>query len=147
MADPMVFEADVSVLPLRVLYGVLRLRAEVFVLEQDCPFVDPDGRDLEPNARHLWIEDDDGEVIACARVLAEPDGSFQIGRVVTAMPRRHEGLAGAIVQRALDLSGRPVWIKAQARLADWYAAFGFVISGDEFMEDGIPHVPMILTSS
>jgi ElaA protein len=145
VGDLVVRAADVASLPLPVMYGVLRLRAEVFVLEQDCPFVDPDGRDLEPGARHLWIEDGSGDVIACARVLAEPDGSWQIGRVVTAQAWRHQGLAGAIMQRALEVCGRPAVLKAQARLADWYRGFGFEVSGDEFIEDGIPHVPMRLS--
>lgn len=124
------------------LYGILRLRAEVFVVEQACVYLDPDGRDLEPSTRHLWIEED-GVVVAAARVLREADGATSIGRVVTASTRRSRGLGAALVRTALDGTGRPVRINAQSHLVDWYAGFGFAVAGDEYVEDGIPHTPMV----
>ena len=140
-----VLEALGGELSASALYGILRLRAEVFVVEQACVYLDPDGRDLEPSTRHLWIEDGDGTVIASLRVLHEPDGAMSIGRVVTATSHRSRGLGADLVKTALSTATRPVRINAQSHLAAWYAAFGFVGAGDEFVEDGIPHVPMVLT--
>lgn len=113
------------------------------MVEQDCVYLDLDGRDLEPATRHVWVEED-GRVVACARVLAQPEGS-SIGRVVTAASHRGRGLGGDVVRAALALASAapPVTIHAQAHLADWYAGFGFVLDGQEFLEDGIPHVPMV----
>ncbi len=128
-----------------MLYGILRLRSEVFVLEQTCVYLDPDGRDLEPGARHVWIENDDGFIVGCARVLPEADGS-SIGRVVTDPTRRRSGVGAALMDSALGLAARPTHINAQSHLADWYARFGFVVDGDEFVEDGIPHTPMVVTT-
>jgi ElaA protein len=141
-----VVEALAADLTAAQLYGLLRLRAEVFVVEQACVYLDPDGRDLEPATRHLWVEDGDGDVVACLRVLDEPaDGSASIGRVVTAPSARSRGLAAALVQRALaPPTPRPVRINAQSHLVDWYARFGFVVDGDEFVEDGIAHTPMVV---
>lgn len=128
--------------PSRVLYGILRLRSEVFVVEQTCIYLDPDGRDLEAGARLLWVEDDEGSVVGCARVLSEADGS-SIGRIVADPSRRNRGVGAAMVRRALELAMRPTRINAQSHLADWYATFGFFVDGDEFVEDGIPHTPMV----
>jgi ElaA protein len=133
------------------LYRILVLRSAVFVVEQNCVYLDPDGRDLEPNARQLWIERD-GDVVATLRLLVDPaDGStggateapIRIGRVATRADLRGAGLAAAVVRRALEIcEGRVVVLSAQTYLADWYARFGFVVDGPEFLDDGIPHVPM-----
>jgi ElaA protein len=124
------------------LYGILRLRSDVFVVEQDCVFLDADGRDSEPGAVHLWIEED-GEVVGCARVLDEADGS-SIGRVVTARSHRRRGVGAALVRAGIEHAARPAAINAQSQLVDWYAGFGFEVAGAEFVEDGIPHTPMVL---
>jgi ElaA protein len=138
-----VLEALGGELPAAALYGILRLRAEVFVVEQECAYLDPDGRDLEPSTRHLWVEDDHA-VVAALRVLREPDGATSIGRVVTAPAHRSRGLAAELVKTALADADRPVRINAQSHLRDWYAGFGFQVAGAEFVEDGIPHVPMAI---
>jgi ElaA protein len=143
-----VVEALADALTAAQLYALLRLRAEVFVVEQACVYLDPDGRDLEPATRHLWVEDEaSGEVVAALRVLVEPDGAASIGRVVTAPSRRSAGIGRRLVERALaPPTSRPVRINAQSQLVDWYAGFGFVVDGDEFVEDGIPHTPMVIRS-
>ena len=139
-----VVEALGGELPATALYGILRLRSEVFVVEQSCVYLDPDGRDLEPSTRHLWIEDEpSGAVVAALRVLDDADGATSIGRVVTAKTHRSQGLAGQLVRRALQCARPPVRINAQSHLVDWYAGFGFAVDGDEFLEDGIPHTPML----
>jgi ElaA protein len=120
------------------LYGLLRLRAEVFVVEQACAYLDPDGLDLQPTTRHLWVESD-GAVVSALRVVGQ-----DLGRVVTAPSHRSRGLAAELVKRALDVTPRPVRLNAQSYLVEWYGRFGFVVDGAEFVEDGIPHTPMAL---
>ena len=139
-----VHDAGVDEIAPRTLYRILALRSEVFVVEQDCVYLDLDGRDLEPDARQVWIERD-GEVIATLRLLRDTDGGgcARIGRVVTAPAARGGGVAAALMARAIELAGSvDVVLDAQAHLADWYGRFGFVRDGAEFVEDGIPHVPM-----
>lgn len=125
------------------LYEILRLRVDVFVVEQECPFGDLDGRDREPTCRHLWIEHE-REVVAYLRILGEADGSTQIGRVVTRPEVRSTGVGARLMRAALAGIEGPVVVKAQSRLAPWYGHFGFVVNGDEFLEDAILHVPMRL---
>jgi predicted GNAT family N-acyltransferase len=123
-------------------YGLCRLRVDVFVVEQQCPYPELDGRDLEPATVHLWFEDDDGGVAATIRVL-DDGGTRAIGRVATAAAHRGEGLAARLVEAGIALcDGVPVTLGAQAHLEGWYARFGFVRSGAGYVEDGIPHVPM-----
>jgi ElaA protein len=123
------------------LYKILKLRSEVFVVEQECAYLDPDGRDDEPGTRHVWCERGD-EVTAYLRILAD-DGVERIGRVVTAPAARGTGLAGRLMTEALAVIGnRPAVLDAQAHLTGFYARHGFAPAGPEFLEDGIPHVPM-----
>lgn len=126
-----------------VLYSVLRLRIAVFAVEQHCVYQDLDGRDLEPTTWHGWVASDDGEVLSYLRILGSP-GDEVIGRVVTAPAARGRGLGRLLMNAALDRCARPVRIEAQTYLLDWYAAFGFVPRGPEYLEDGIPHTPMVL---
>ncbi len=132
----------------RVLYDLLRLRSDVFVVEQDCVFPELDGRDLETDAEHLWVADDDGAVVACLRLLHEHDGTWSIGRVVARASARSTGVATTVmragIERARALGADAVRIGAQAQLRGWYARFGFVQDGDRYLEDGILHVPMVL---
>ena len=122
-------------------YRLWALRSQVFVVEQDCPYLDLDGRDAEPSARHLWVEVD-GLPVSTLRLLEDGE-ALRVGRVATAESARGAGLAAALVQAALGLAGeRDVVLDAQSHLADWYAAFGFVPDGRDFVEDGIPHTPM-----
>jgi ElaA protein len=124
------------------LYELLRLRCEVFVVEQAAAYLDIDGRDTEPATRHIWASRA-GVPVAYLRVLGEPDGGMRIGRVVVAKVARGSGLAGRLMDEALALVGsRPSVLDAQAHLADFYARYGYKICGDGYLEDGIPHVPM-----
>lgn len=125
----------------RTAYDVWRLRQDEFVVEQECPYPDLDGRDLEPGTRHVVMQDDD-EVLGYARVLDDHD-VWRIGRVVLAPPARGRGLAEALMTTALQVcGGRDVVLDAQAPLAGWYATLGFEVTGPEFLDDGIPHLPM-----
>jgi ElaA protein len=139
-----VHDASVADLDPVTLYRLLALRSAVFVVEQNCVYLDPDGRDLEPSARQLWIERD-GDVVATLRLLIDDDRAARIGRVATARDARSAGLAARLMRRALQLSGeREVVLGAQSYLETWYAGFGFVRDGDDYLDDGIPHLPMRL---
>jgi predicted GNAT family N-acyltransferase len=123
------------------LYGLCRLRVDVFVVEQQCPYPELDGRDAEPATVHLWFEED-GDVLATIRVL-DDGGSRAIGRVATAVTARGRGLAARLIDEGIALIGDvPITLGAQAHLEGWYERFGFRRSGPGYVEDGIPHVPM-----
>lgn len=127
-----------------VLYALLKLRVDVFVVEQKCAYPELDGRDTEPDTRHVWLADGDGTPAAYLRILAEPGGTRRIGRVVVAARERGSGLAGHLMAAALEVVGdRPCVLHAQTRATGLYARYGFVAAGPEFLEDGIPHLPMV----
>ena len=125
-------------------YAVCRLRQDVFVVEQTCPYPDLDGRDLEPGTRHVLLRDDD-VLVGYARVL--DDGAcWRIGRVLLAREARGQGRADILMHTALSVTeDRDVVLDAQSPLTGWYATFGFEVSGPEFLEDDIPHTPMRLS--
>ena len=124
------------------LYRILRLRADVFVVEQECVFNDLDGRDLEPETEVCWIEHD-GDVVATLRMIVESDGSCRVGRVAVRASSRGLGFAAALMRKAFDLAGdRVVVLDAQSQLSGWYQRLGFVVDGPDFVEDGILHTPM-----
>jgi ElaA protein len=127
------------------LYRILCLRSQVFVVEQECAYLDPDGRDLEPGTMHLWLATADGGVASYVRLLTEPDGARRVGRVVTDPAHRGRQLSARLIDRALTLVDQPVVLDAQSHLVGVYARHGFVADGDEFVEDGIPHTPMRLS--
>ncbi len=133
-------------LEIGTLYALLKLRSEVFVVEQQCFYQDLDGRDDEPGTRHLWISRGD-QIRAYLRILDDGDAQ-RIGRVVTAPDARGAGLAGRLVAEALTIIGnRPSVLDAQAHLVDFYARFGYRQTGPEYLEDGIPHIPMLKEAS
>lgn len=128
-----------------LLYRLLQLRVAVFVVEQQAAYPDLDGRDVEAGAELLWSEED-GAVLATARVLRDPD-AMRIGRVATDPAARSRGVASALmrfaVERCAEIApGVPILLDAQEHLADWYSRFGFAVHGERFLEDDIPHVPM-----
>jgi len=125
------------------LYALLKLRVDVFVVEQECPYPELDGRDTEPGTRHLWLAGQAGEPLAYLRVLDEPDGSARIGRVCVSPDARRAGHAGTLLAAALALHpGRDAVLDAQTYATGVYEQAGFVVDGPEFLDDGIPHVPM-----
>ena len=138
MSELRLHAARPSTLDPVTLYRILQLRTNVFVVEQQCPYPD-----LEPGAEWLWAPED-GEVLAALRMLPAPDGTVRIGRVATDPGARSRGIAGQLVEFALQRFGDTgeVVLDAQSPLADWYRRFGFVQCGEEFVEDGIPHMPM-----
>lgn len=123
-------------------YRLWALRVSVFVVEQNCPYQDLDGRDLEPATRHVFAVAADRPV-GYLRVLEEPDSVCRIGRVCVATRYRSAGVAARLMRRALqDIGDRESVLGAQSYLQDWYTRFGYTVTGAEYDEDGIPHVPM-----
>ena len=128
------------------LYDMLRLRVDVFVVEQRCPYPELDGVDKE--AVHLFARED-GRTLACLRLYwksGEP-GVIWMGRVVTG--RRGAGLGGELLRRGIalafdQLGAKEIYIESQDYARGFYAREGFAVCSDVFMEDGIPHVQMRL---
>jgi ElaA protein len=129
------------------LYNIMTLRQEVFIVEQDCVYLDNDGKD--EGAWHIWAEDKLSNIVAYARILA-PKVSYEeasLSRIVTHLDYRSKGLGQELMIRSLDLmeslhgSGQ-CRISAQSYLLGFYKSFGFQPTGDEYLEDGIPHIQM-----
>lgn len=129
------------------LYHILKLRSEIFVVEQDCVYLDLDGYDDQ--CLHLWKEED-GKMLAYTRIL--PSGVYypeaSIGRVVVHADARGTDLGKELMRRSeealydLDEHG-PIKLMAQSYLLNWYGSQGYRPEGEEFLEDGIPHTTMI----
>lgn len=129
------------------LYELLRVRSEVFVVEQNCAYQDMDGDDQE--SIHLWLTSED-KTVAVARVC--PAGThmqeISIGRVVTT--ERGKGYGKQIMLRAIDAAieyfgAKRIDIEAQEYAKGFYESVGFEQSSDTFMLDGIPHIKMTWT--
>ena len=129
------------------LYNILRLRSEVFVVEQNCVYLDLDGKDNE--CFHLFAEQDN-KTIACSRIVP-PGLSYSepsIGRIATAGEARGTGYGKELVQRSIDatlqLYGETaIKIGAQLYLKKFYESFGFAQVSDIYDEDGIDHIKML----
>lgn len=128
------------------LYEILQLRSQVFVVEQECIYQDLDGKDK--NALHLYIRDK-GAIVAYLRVLEKGISHKQvaIGRVLSV--ERNKGLAKKLLQEAIriimDVLGEEeIVLEAQTYIKKMYEDLGFEVCSNEFLEDGIPHVKMIL---
>ncbi|MGO4221139.1 GNAT family N-acetyltransferase [Lysobacter sp. TAF61] len=137
-------------LDIDTLYALLKLRSEVFVIEQNCVYLDPDGKDRHPDAVHLLGYADNGELAAYLRILpaglSYPQVSF--GRVLTAPAHRGRGLGEPMLHAALQQiqarwPGADIQIGAQAHLQAFYGRHGFVPSSEPYLDDGIPHVDML----
>lgn len=135
-------------LNVRQLYDLLRLRSEIFVVEQRCAYLDLDGKDLHPQALHLLGYD--GKVLAASVRILPPGLGYpcpSIGRVVVATTHRGTGLGHVLMREALShvfqrWPGSEVQLGAQAHLEVFYAAHGFAVVSPVYDEDGIPHVTM-----
>lgn len=129
------------------LYALLKLRTDVFFVEQRVDEEELDNRDLEPTTEHYWIADDSG-CAAYLRVLLnrEPehrDAKRLIGRVVVRADRRGEGLAARLLECAVERhGGEPLLLHSQEYIAPLYARFGFEPFTEVYVEAGIPHISM-----
>ena len=141
MSGPRIEDRTFAELTTRQLHDLLRLRVDVFVVEQECAYPEIDGLDTDPASRHVWIAGPDDRPRAYLRVV--DDGSIRrIGRVVVTPEARSEGLARALVDYAIGTYHGPWELDAQTYLADWYRRIGFEEAGPEFVDHGVPHVPM-----
>lgn len=131
----------------RALYAMLKLRTDVFIVEQNCAFAEIDGKDI--GAFHLRILDGE-ELAAYLRVLSpEKDAPVKIGRVVVAPNYRGYKLGQRLMQEAVDFAqarfpGQPIELGGQSHLQKFYGSFGFVAISEEYLEDNIPHIDMRL---
>lgn len=134
-------------LSLNELYAILKLRAEVFVVEQNCVYQDLDGKDQASYHVMLHLND---ELVAYSRLV--PAGlsytEVAIGRVITASSVRGTGLGRKLMEYSIEnchqLWGNgPIRLSAQVYAKDFYASLGFVAEGEEYLEDGIPHIEML----
>lgn len=128
-------------------YDLLTLRSRVFIVEQNCVYLDPDG--LDRQAWHLLARDDTGALQACLRVV-DPGAKYaepSIGRVITAPEVRGGGSGRRLMAEGLRRCaevwpGQGIRINAQAHLQDFYGSLGFVSVGEPYSEDDIPHLEM-----
>ncbi len=145
-----------SELTLDELYAILAARQEVFIVEQNCPYLDADGYDNK--AHHLWSvlpnhnPDDSTAIGAYMRIFA-PDikyvGESSLGRIISTAKARGTGAGRRLVQEGIAHCQRmyphvSIRIGAQQYLEQFYGSFGFVTVSEPYMEDGIPHIEMVL---
>ncbi len=126
------------------LYQILKIRQEVFIIEQDCNYLDAD--DYDQISQHLMCFDND-HLVAYMRIVP-PCDLFKItsfGRILVKKQFRGHGLGRNLVQKGIDLlpNGIAICMSAQIYLTKFYQEFGFKIIGDEYLEDEIPHIKMI----
>ena len=140
--------AAFSDLSLQELYDLLKLRQDVFILEQASLYGDIDGKDQE--ALHYLIHDSaSGVFLGAIRMFVEPaQGLARIGRVVIAQQGRGIGLGRAMMQAGIDKAGElspgcEIHVRAQSYLERFYGSLGFRTVSAEFIEDGIPHIDMV----
>ena len=132
------------------LYDILRLRQAVFVVEQNCPYLDCDDKDQA--SHHLCIRNEAGQLLAYTRLLPEGlsfPGYVSIGRVLSAPEARGRGIGqllmtSSIAQCSALFGPKPIKIGAQTYLLRFYESFGFRSTGEEYLEDGIPHTKMLM---
>lgn len=136
-------------LPPDVLYGFLKLRSDIFVVEQNCVFSDMDNADQR--CEHLCGWNEQGELVVYLR-LVPPGVKFaecSIGRLVTAASARRGGIARQACELGLQrlrekFPGQQARIGGQQYMEGFYASLGFVTTGEPYLEDGIPHVEMLM---
>ncbi len=137
-------------LSLDQLYAIMALRQEVFVVEQNCIYLDADGHDQQ--SLHLVGYGTTGQLLAYARLMPKgiPYENYSaIGRVVTSPKARGQGHGRPLMQKAIEAAYKffgddPIKLSAQAHLKAYYNSLGFESIGEEYLEDGIPHIGMVL---
>ena len=127
----------------RELYEILKTRQEIFIIEQNCPYMDID--DLDLDAMHIFSMNEEGRVTACLRVFMKDEKTAQIGRVVTLV--HGEGLGGKILHKGVKVAlqhykAEKIYLEAQTYAIGYYEKEGFRVISGEFDLDGIPHVEM-----
>lgn len=138
-------------LDVRLFHDILRLRVDVFVVEQHCPYPELDGADV--GAMHVVGRNASGDVLAYARILSPArDGMPHVGRVVVDASVRRHGIGRQLMLEVLRVihrqyPGSPSALAAQAHLQGFYASLGYKASGKQYDLDGIPHIDMVRARS
>ena len=137
-------------LSLQALYDIMVLRQAVFVVEQNCPYLDADGKDQQ--AAHVLAYDDDGDLVAYSRLL--PVGvsyadAISIGRVISSDKVRGQGVGQELMRFSIReiyrlFGNKKLTISAQCYLIKFYESFGFQAVGETYLEDDIPHIKMVI---
>jgi ElaA protein len=129
------------------LYNIMSFRQSIFVVEQDCPYLDADY--LDQDSWHVWYIEE-GQIVAYTRLIPKGksyDHYSSIGRVAVNKTHRGTGLGKKLMAFSIDkllrLEGGPVKISAQTYTISFYQSLGFVADGEEYLEDDIPHIAMI----
>lgn len=129
------------------IYKILALRNEIFIVEQECPYLDCDDKDL--NSYHLFLREN-GEIVSYLRILEKGVSydEISIGRVAVKKSYRGKGISRKMMLKAIEfiennLSENTIKIQAQAYLLDFYNSLGFKAVSEEYLEDNIPHIDMI----
>jgi ElaA protein len=132
------------------LYDIMALRSEIFVVEQDCAYQDLDY--LDQQSLHV-LGQQEGKIIAYTRVVPmglSYDDYVAIGRVVVDRKHRGQNLGYDIMKASNELAienyQQPIKISAQVYVVPFYEKLGYIVVGEEYLEDGIPHTAMILKS-
>jgi ElaA protein len=128
-----------------MIYALLRLRAEVFVVEHGCPYQDLDGHDLDQTTRHYWLAPYGAmeNAQATLRLLEPTEGRFRIGRVCAARPlRAQDGVRRLLTAALAEIGDARCELDAHSDLIGLYTEFGFVVDGTQSSGNGITHVPM-----
>ena len=147
MPECSIVQKSWSELTLEELYSFVKLRTDVFFVEQRIDEEELDNRDQEPTTEHLWIADATGTA-AYLRVLVDAeaihlDANLCLGRVVVRADRRGEGLAQVLVARVMEQHGHEsMLLHSQEYIAPLYAKFGFESFGESYIEAGLPHISM-----
>ena len=137
-------------LSLQELYDIMVLRQAVFIVEQDCPYLDADGNDQQ--AFHVLGYDDDGDLVAYSRLL--PIGisyadAISIGRVISSEKVRGKGIGQVLMKYSIDeiyriFGNEKLTISAQCYLITFYESMNFKTVGESYLEDDIPHIKMVI---
>ena len=129
------------------IYKILALRNEIFIVEQECPYLDCDDKDL--NSYHLFLREN-GEIVSYLRILEKGVSydEISIGRVAVKKSYRGKGISRKMMLQAIEfiennLTENAIKIQAQAYLLDFYSSLGFKAVSEEYLEDNIPHIDMI----
>ena len=143
---------QLSALEVHKLY---KLRVDIFVNEQKCPYAEIDDADAKDSTFHVLNWDADKNLIGTARVYPSThagDDVVQLGRVCVSPAHRHKGMGEELMRQTLRLAdeqfpGKNIYLEAQTPQRDFYEGFGFEVVGKEIDIEGTPHLPMLKTVS
>ncbi len=138
---------EFSKLSTNELFEIYKARVEVFVVEQNCPYQEVD--ETDKIATHIWLSGENGELLSYLRLFRKDESTLQIGRVLSV--KRKCGYAEKVMLAAIDRAKEishsdpkinEIYLEAQTYAVHFYERFGFESFGEEFLEDGIPHIRM-----